>query len=218
MEIIILFNFLRNWGTLIIATIALIQVWIIALWKRYLKKIIVEVHETGVIEVGYNILGTTISLHGTLRTIGKDSFIRDIELSLVRLKDGSTHRLDWGFFGSEKITLGFPENHLELASGFMLLTSQPRRYNIAFVDTQLQNEIRPIIEKVRMEWSKTYSNANLESIRRFEEAADMRLNYIFQQGLEKLYEDFFNSKEHVDAYTSLDRHCYWEPGKYELQM
>ncbi len=40
-------KFIKDWGTLIIATVALIQVRVIALWKRYFRKSTVEIYEAG---------------------------------------------------------------------------------------------------------------------------------------------------------------------------
>lgn len=39
-----------------------------------------------------------------------------------------------------------------------------------------------------------------------------------QAATSNLYGEFFKTSEHVNAYNGLNRLCYWEPGKYRLQM
>ena len=66
-------EFLKGWGSLIIATVALVQPWMIALWKRFVRPGTIDIHETGTIEIGYSSFGPTIGLRGTLREIGRAS-------------------------------------------------------------------------------------------------------------------------------------------------
>lgn len=212
-------NLLKDVIIPIVAVIALIQPWFLRLWKRYLRKVNVEIYKTRTIEIGYTSLGPIITLQGTLRATGRDCFIVSIELLVVRLSDGSRHKFDGEWFGSQTFIAGAPETRLEVAHSFMLNTSQPHRYSVVFVDRKLGDEIRPIVEKVQMEWNKTYSSTALENIKQLEEAhSDTKTGSSYQTELEKLYRAFFDSTLHVDAYTSLDRLCYWQPGSYEIQM
>jgi len=40
-------EFLKSYGTIIIATVALIQPWLLALWKKYFRQGKIEIYHTG---------------------------------------------------------------------------------------------------------------------------------------------------------------------------
>ena len=149
-----LVDLLRDIGyAAIIATIALLQPWVVALWKRFLRQGTIDIHETGTIEVGYSSYGATIGLTGTLRAVHRDQFVRSIELTVVKGKDSSQHFFNWGLFRSGKLTIGREsEMTVELPSGFMLTTREPGRYSTLFVDSALQAEIRPHLTRVVEAW------------------------------------------------------------------
>src|SRR5687767_14744653 len=95
-------GFLKGWGSLVIATAALVQPWLLALWRR--RSGTIDVYETGgAVEVGYSGFGPTVGLRGTLRAAHRDQFIRDIRVTIVKKRDGSTHVFDWLVFKAEKI-------------------------------------------------------------------------------------------------------------------
>ena len=71
---------ISNIGPWIISGLALIQVWIVALWKKF-RKPVVEIHQSGAIEIGYGSFGPSIGILGTLRTLHKDVFVRNIQVS-----------------------------------------------------------------------------------------------------------------------------------------
>ena len=209
---------LKEWGTLAIATIALVQPWLLGLWKTFVRKGMIDIHETGTIEVGYSGFGPTIALYGTLRAINRDQFVQNIELHVIKLKDSSRHKFEWGLFRSEKFTVGGKqETSLELPTGFMLTTAQPYRYNILFSDSLVQSEIRPLINELTNSWTKTLFDEGGRS------ATEQGVNPIgglvqSQQVLKALYDKFSKQDVHIKAFTALDRLCYWEPGKYSLEM
>ncbi len=152
-------EFLSEYGTLIIATIALIQPWIIFLYKKFWKKGKIDVFPTGTIEVGYSIFGPTIGLNGTLRCLNQDMFISSINLQIVKQKDNSIHLFDWGVFRTQKLTHKGESAELELPYGFMLNTLSPKRYNIVFFDMQTKNEMYNIIQGIEIEWGNILLSA-----------------------------------------------------------
>src|SRR5438552_10322360 len=97
-------GFLKGWGSLIVAVVALIQPWVIALWRRFFRPGTIDIHETGTIEVGYSGFGPTIGLRGTLRAVHRDQFVRDIQVAIAKVKDGSKHSFEWVVFRAEKLT------------------------------------------------------------------------------------------------------------------
>ena len=94
-------DFLRTYGTLIIATYAVVQVWIIALWRRQ-RRGRLSIFRTGRLEVGYSNFGPTLAVFGTLRAQGKPVFVREIIVKLVKERDGSVHEFEWLFFRSRQ--------------------------------------------------------------------------------------------------------------------
>lgn len=204
-------QFLQTWGSLIVAAIALLQPWIISLWRKVFQQGTIDIHETRTIEVGYSLFGATIGIYGTLRAVRKDSFVQRIELTVTKVKDSSKHVLQWGLFRPPQMSIGVERNMtLEIPSGFMLTTSQPHRYNILFFDIALQSEIRPHIENIRQGWYTLLSSRPKMSVAG-------HLSEV-ENALENLYAEFSKSSAHVQAFTAIDRLCYWEPGQYELQM
>jgi len=99
----------------------------------------------------------------------------------------------------------------------MLLTSVPYRYNIQFHDLLLQSEMRPIINKVNEEWSKKIAEIDKAELMRLL-SQNLSLPVQLQDPFGPLYDTFSRSSTHVDSFTSLDRMCYWEAGKYSLKM
>lgn len=78
--------------SLVIAGIALIQPWLIAMWKKFFRGAKIEIYPSG-LEIGYSVYGPTISLHGTLRAPHRDIFIKRIRLKLRRVQTNEEQRL-----------------------------------------------------------------------------------------------------------------------------
>jgi len=145
----------ERWGALIIAALALIQPWLISIWKKYISHGRVEFYETGNLEIGYSGFGPNIGMNGTLRAINKDTFIKSIKLEVTKAKDSSLHRFEWGVFRNEKFTYtGENQATYELPSGFMLAPSSPKKINIQFHDSQIKNEIHGDLRKVSDAWAR----------------------------------------------------------------
>jgi len=198
-------EFITKHGVLIVAVLGLVQPWLLAMWRKFFRKGKVDIFSSGPIEIGYSTFGPTIGLNGTFRCINQALFVNSINLEVIKQKDGSRHLFEWGVFRSQKLTHKGEEAEFELPYGFILSTSQPKRYNIVFFDTSTRDEMQNIIRKVKEEWEKLISES--------------------QKGIttpeiisKKYYDEFFNSQVHVKAYTKLDRLCYWESGEYLIKL
>ena len=201
-------EFLKGWGSLIIATIALIQPWVFAIWKRFFRSGVVDVYPSHNIEIGYSALGPTIGLTGTLRAVHRDQFVEGMQVVLTKLKDQSRHTFDWVLVRAGKIYVTGQrqreEMTAELVSGFMITTTQPRPYNILFQDASTQSEMNRHMVAVQGDWLKIVSAADPNET---------------QTNLEVLYNEFMSKGGIVTAsYTALDRLMYWEPGTYSLEI
>lgn len=206
-------EFLRAYGTLILASLGFIQLWAIEAWKRFGRQGEVEIYETGNIEISYNFIGPTIGMNGTLRALNKDVFIRSIDLTIVREKDRAQHVFRWYAIRPPKIDLvGTSPVSWDIPSGFLLSPSKAHQFNITFNDNDLMDEFRPLFETYYSEWYKV-----LEQLHTvcppgaLPSPADNAQRTL-------LIESFERSQFHVGLYTTLDRKCYWEPGRYRLSV
>lgn len=211
-------EFLKTWGALIVAFLALIQPWLMAFWRKYVRRQRVDVFETGNIELGFSSIGPTIGLYGTLRALHRDAFIRTIELRLVRQQDNLQHAFSWGIFRSPTVSLGDQQNpSFQLCSSFLLSEQSPFHYNIQFWDRQTQEQIRPLVEKLKEAWATAFLDAGGRQL--LEQGVDLAaVAEEVRRATRELYSDFSQQELHVDVYTTLQRLCYWEPGGYSLEM
>ena len=132
---------LKELGPWILGFVALIQVWIIAAWKR-LRKGSIEIYESGSIEIGYGDLGPSVGLMGTLRCLEKDVFVKSMDVEILRKKDGARHHFRWYAFRPNKLSLGTQSQpKLEIAGSFLAMPAQPNKYNIFFTESAFITEI-----------------------------------------------------------------------------
>lgn len=193
-----------------IAILALLQPWIITLYEKYLKPQRIQIFEAGKVEIGYSNLGPTIGLNGTMKAENNSVFVQTVELELVRENDKSTHNFEASFFRSNKIRISPNiDMEIELASGFMVTTIQPHRFNILFVDNKAQRELEKTVEEFWQEWILYLQKRKGE---------DMSQAHMLPFDNNKYYEEYFKMSIHVNTYTKVERIRYWEPGKYKMTL
>ena len=210
-------DFLKIWGTLIIALFALIQPWILAIWKKVSWQQEVDVFETGSIEIGFSSYGPTVGLQGTLRSVHNDAFISSIKLHVVREKDRLQHTLDWGVFRSSAFPFNTNDASFELCRSFLLSQQFPSTYNIQFWDRDTQNELGPLLEQTRSAWTNRCMTQGWQEIMKKVADAAGGADELHQL-TRSLYSEFSKEKLHVDVYSAIQRLFYWEPGDYTLDM
>jgi hypothetical protein len=116
-------------GALIVAIAALIQPWLIAIWKRYFRRGTVELQTLGNLEVGYSTFGPTLGIVGGVRSIHQDVFIKSVKAVVTR-DDKAEVELEWRFLKPTTVTIPAPPTQtLEAAAGFVLLTSSSVKIN-----------------------------------------------------------------------------------------
>lgn len=166
-----------------------------------------EIYETGSIEIGFSAFGPTLGLNGTLRAIHRDFFVHLAAIKLTRLTDSYTRPFEWQIFRALSFTpTGAPSGELQMASGFMLRTPEPHRYNTLFVDRPQLNEVGPLVTRVSQAWLKFLSSKGIT----FSPAP---------QVAEGLFEEFKKTDPEQTAnkaLTELQRLCYWNAGQYEV--
>ena len=202
--------FLKTWGSLIVALVALVQPWAIGLWKRVFRQGDLEVFESGPVDIGYSPLGATLGLMGTLRAVHKDQFVYKVTITVKRLKDGAQHTFDWAAFRPARITLGQPtEQSIEVVSAFMVTTTQPYRFNLLFIDNGLQKEFEPYLTSIREQWNATVHARVMSGSPQDSSSAT-------QASIEAAYQEFTRAAPFTDTVTAVDRLFYWTAGQYEI--
>jgi len=204
-----------QWGPWIISALALAQVWIIALFKR-LRKALVDIHESGTIEIGYSSYGPTVGIVGTIRTLHKDAFVKNIELKVIRKKDNATHRFHWYAFRSTTLFTAEDTPTLEIASSFLLTQKDPLKYNIFFTDESFVADIRPKVANVAKAWITFKENKLQELKEKYQGQYDSLSKHPMLES--QIYDEFAKSGGTTNSFTILDRACYWEEGTYGLDI
>jgi hypothetical protein len=219
--------FMKGWGTLIIASVALIQPWLIAIWKKAFRAGYVKAYETGPLEIGFSNLGPTLAIRGTARAVHRDHFIAKAEMTLTRHRDGARHLFQWQLFRSESFNLAGDSNmSLALATGFMLRAVEPTPYNILFHDSQVFAELRPVIAELQNAWrefeeSSKKSSAVIKGSVPAESEPQQGNAIVAADGngnLDITRSDFLRTKVAVNCYDRLLRGFYWERGKYGIEL
>jgi len=211
-----MFEFLSensDWLTAIVALIALVQPWILFVWRKYLNIGRIKFYPNDRIEIGFGPYGPSIGLNGTLRVWNRDLFLNSITLIITRQKDKLQHSLDWGFFRDQKIVSSpasgtRDEMTAVLAGGFLISPSQPIRLNTFFHDKDTLSEINMCLASLRDPW---YQFSQREGVLNPWDP-DWRVRSAH------LYSDFENSSIHLAAYTELDQKFYWQPGLYTIEF
>jgi hypothetical protein len=205
----------KNLVTLIVAIFGVIQVWFIALWKKYYKRGKVEIYETGNVEIGYSAFGPTLGLNGTLRALDKEVFIQSIDLLIVRERDKAQHNFRWLAFRPPKIELsGSQPITLEIPSGFLISPNLPHRFNISFNDNIYFDDIRILFNEYFTEWNKVAEQLNKIGSSLYGKIplpgeASNQFNIL---------EDFRKCQSYTNIFAKLNKKCYWECGDYSLTM
>lgn len=206
-----------EWGTVLIALIALVQPWLIAAYRKYLRRGAVVVYETRTIEVGFSTLGPTIALFGTLQALYQESFVRSSSVRIVRTRDNAQIHLPWRAFRPIPINFSDPTmGTLELASAFLLTPAVPFKFNIIFASDELTKPYRPMVEKVKASWMALRSQVGNNGSPRLPSEADATM--VESAALNAAFDSFLNSPESAALWTKLNNECFWLAGKYELWL
>lgn len=209
-------QFLKDWGTLLLAIYGVIQVWLIAIWKRYFKKGTVTVYKTGKLEVGHSNFGPTLTVAGTLLSTNKDVFISEIYLKAKRLKDDALQEFEWLAFRPQQFHLKKSDQvTLELPSAFIVKPDSPHHFNIFFSGSQIRKEFEPFLIDLQQDWSQYLSNKRNDI-----EKLSSELKITQQSVVEDLYNnDFFkNSEPSQKAWDIIRNKVFWEPGKFSVTL
>lgn len=207
-------NFIQTYGALILSIFAIIQVWVIALYKR-LKRGKILIFKTGWIEVGFGVFGPLITLTGTFRAQRKDVFIQEAALHLTRVSDGATFALDWLAFKSPQIKIGDPTaTTFEIPSALNVRVDQPTRYSIVFCDKKIYAQNIRRLTPIPQEW-KQFIVENGEKIQRALKRGGTTEDALAEQ----YFTGFLETSEAAQSALKLQESTNWlESGMYRIKI
>jgi len=196
--------------------IGIAQPWIIALWKRFFRRGIIDTYVTGNIEVGFGPLGPSIALGGTLRAVNRDLYVSGIDLQVTRVKDSSMHTFPWAAFRPYRLPVApiGQQPSIEIASGFMISRQSPHRFLVLFVDTETAKEMYPLVNQL---FQGLQDVKDLQGLDRLSQPVQFAPGMSAEK-LEALLQAYRQHSNYGDAYTKLTKICYWEAGTYKLLM
>jgi hypothetical protein len=216
---------MRNWTTdtwtaiaAIVAFMALVQPWLLALWRRVFRRGTVEIHEAAKLEIGFSGYGHTIGVMGTFRSVHRDMFVQWLKLQLVRPTDGSVREFEWKAFRNPKLTFGTTggqssEVSLDTPFSFMVTPLQPHRFNILFADEGSVQAALPLAQQMQQEWFLRVQRLGLPKL-----DARMLTQPEILKKLRRAFSDQSASETNKHAATLLHTLNYWKAGKYQLTM
>ena len=190
-----------------------IQPWLIAFYRKFIRSGKIDIHETSRIEVGFSGTAPTIELNGTLRVLNKDVFVRSMELVITRDKDKAEHVFYWAAFCPPHISsMGIRMSPMEIPAGFLISQNSPHRYNIIFEDSDTSKEIEDLFNKYNAKCSDILAQLNILWPPRAGHDPSQKIKAKQQT----LIEDFRNTDAYKDIRNHLASKCYWHHGNYNL--
>lgn len=214
---------IRNWTTdtwtaiaAIVAFIALIQPWLLGLWRKVFRRGTVDIHETSKIEIGFSGYGPTIGLMGTFRSLHKDMFVQWLKLRLVR--DGAVREFEWKAFRNPKLTFGTTggqsaEVSFDAPFSFMVTPLQPHRFNVFFSDEGSVQPALPVVQKMQQEWFSRIQRLGLPKL-----DPHMLTQPEVIKKLRRAFSEQSASETYEDASALLNKLNYWQAGRYQMTM
>lgn len=215
----------RGWSTdtwtaiaAIVAFVALIQPWLLALWQRLFRRGTLDIYETVTIEIGFGGFGPSIGLMGTLRAIHKDMFVQSIKLHVVKEITLTTHDFEWRAFRDPKLSFATrsgqsSEVSFEVPAGFTVSSLQSHRFNVVFSDQAAVQPAIPIFQKLQQEWISRMQKLDLQT----SYTNTLRQPAVVAK-LRRALSDLSVSPTYEDAVNTLNKLNYWDAGKYHLTM
>lgn len=197
--------------------LALIQPWIIWIWRNYFKKGELKFYETGKVEIGLINVGPVIGIHGTLRTIDREFFVKTMIVKVTRLKDNSSHEFQWSLFRPYQIFLGTTEGPYEIPSSFLILNNFIHRLNIQFTDLDFQEELNGKLAGIKNKWREFLSEKGiLEKLS--SSGSGQQPSPEVPEITEDILKEFSSKPFYSQTYNWITENSYWRGGNYKLKI
>jgi len=206
-------EFIDNYLAHLIAVIALMQVWAIAAWRRWIVKGKIEFHPAANIEVAFSSFGSTVALPGTLRAVKKEVFVSDMVVMITRLQDQAKHTFTWRAFRSIKFSAtSMAPEAIDLATSFNLLPTTPRPINVFYASADFASRYAQQAENLRAAWQLFVAGKMTEL---GDQAASLAQTTGF---VDALFAEFGHQQVPLDLYSKINHGFYWQAGRYQLDL
>ncbi len=194
-------------ATAVIAFAGLLRPEIAGLLRRW--RAIIDLHPAGNIEIGFSNFGPTVGMQGTLRAVNGDEFVSFARIIIERVADHLRHEFDWAIFRPQAFsTATIPQQTFEIAAGFYLNMSAPRRFNIQFHDSATADKFRQSISEVRGLWMEHLRKRGI--VLANTSPNDIREEY------NTFHDDYLKSI--APLHQSIEREFYWNEGPYWMTV
>lgn len=172
-------------------------------------KTTVDLHPAGRIEIGFSNFGPTVGIQGTLRAIGGDVFVISGKIQIERLADHLRHEFEWAVFRPHAFSFGAANDEgYEIASGFYLNESAPRRINIQFHDSTTAARFQQILPEVKRIWTEHLAERQI------------MLATLTPREFSDVYQQFHSTTipQLAPLHSAVDRTFYWNEGTYRMTI
>ena len=136
-----------------------------------------------------------------VRALHRDLFVQSIQVTVTRERDGARHGFGWESFRAGHAGVS-GENAIQIPAGFLVLATQPARFNVFFADFDTRQEVQTLLRPVQEAWNAKVAEAS---------PAD-------EEERSALYQVFTNEPPVYTAHAAIDRLLYWTQGEYRLEL
>ena len=206
-------EFIDGYLAHVVAVIALVQVWVIAAWKKWFVGGRIEFHPAANIEIGFSSFGSTVALPGTLRAVKKEVFVSDMVVTITRMQDQAKHTFTWRAFRSNTFSAAsMAPEAIELATSFNLLPTSPRPINVFYASADFASRYAQQAETLRTAWQQFVAEKISEL---GEQAASLVQTTEFA---DTLFAEFGRQQVFLNLYSQINNGFYWQAGRYQLDL
>lgn len=206
---------LRGWITLAISVIALLQVWVIGGWKRFIRRGTLRAYETGNLEAGYSTFGPTLALIGTFRAINQEVFVEGMSVRVIRVRDKAERVLRWRAFRSSGINAPTAAPQFDLPRSFLVQPTAPHNYNIVFADEEFEAELRIRLNEVLERW-RSFLDESAKNGKIPTESVDTILRE--PNASQVLWSEFAKEPWVSELHAAISERFFWHTGEYDIAL
>lgn len=185
----------------IIALIALIQPWVIKLWKTLFKRVKIAFIPSGKIKLFYNRSGAYVRVDGVIEAKNQSTIIRDISAKVIRLSDKAELKMDWSSFNAPV--------YQNVAGNIVTTTEAARPFKV------MANDLFPVFVE--------FANVDGICLNRLEEIHNDLIAQAREIAgptipLEQARETFRKTSKYQSSKEELIEGFYWKVSEYVLKI
>ncbi|HYE00610.1 MAG TPA: hypothetical protein VEH84_14600 [Alphaproteobacteria bacterium] len=190
-----------EWLKLSIAVVALIQPWLIWIYKRFFQRTKIKVYQTGRIEIGFGMLGPSICIAGSLYAANRTFVTQNMKLRLTRERDNAMIDMSWIFFRDEKIDVNSgTSSSITAASAFPVEHGTAKFFNVMFRNNQIANTFENYLNKIQGARNE-YDALVIQG----KEDGDKLVDFLFRNVNQNLT-------------RPIDEELFWKPSRYNIDL